>query len=206
MSNLGEVVGSLMVGLIRARRIADEQSAVVAEYYKSNPLLEGLSVPRIRIPEFTIDMPFLIEGYSVGDIGAIQNPVTIADTANSQLRSTLSKNNIKLNPAFHRVFVGEVKSRLALVKRSPDIISKETVVRNVLDAFADAITKTKTTLTSSDKNAIAGDLRSRISKIGIVKEPVASGIKVGIKTAEVKEQASSANVVRLKITLKEELI
>ena len=204
MADLGDLLGSLMSGLIRARRMADEQTAALAEYYKGNPLLEGLSVPRIRIPELTIDMPFLIEDYVGGKAGEMKEPAKIAAVANLQLRSTLSKNNIKLNAAFHQAFAREVKSQLAMVKQSGQPIMEEAVARSVQDAFADALTKTKTIMTASEKESIARDLRTKVSTVSIAKEPVASSIVANIKTADVKEQASNTNVVRLKITLKEE--
>ncbi|MCZ7401525.1 MAG: hypothetical protein O8C61_04815 [Candidatus Methanoperedens sp.] len=184
--------------------MADEQTAALAEYYKSNPLLEGLSVPRIRIPELTIDMPMLIEISLEGQSGEMADPTIIADAAESQLKATLSKENIKINPAFHETFLNEVKNRLDLVKQTQAPIMKETVARSVQDAFAATVAKMKTSLTPLHKEAIARDLRARVSTVGIAKEPVPSSIVANIKTADVKEQASNTTVVRLKITLKEE--
>jgi len=204
MADLGDLLGSLMSGLIRARRMADEQTAALAEYYKDNPLLEGLSVPRIRIPELTIDMPMLIENHVEGQGGEMEDLTKIADAAEAQLKTTLSKNNIKITPTFHKKFLEEIKNQLALVKQTGAPIMKETVARTVQGAFAVALTKTKTTLTASDKEAIARDLRARVSTVSIAKEPVASSIVANIKTADVKERASNTSVVRLKITLKEE--
>lgn len=61
MSELSEVLGALMISLVHARRLADEETAAVAEYYKDHPLLEGMSLPRVRVPELTIDMPLTID-------------------------------------------------------------------------------------------------------------------------------------------------
>jgi hypothetical protein len=204
MADLGDLMGSLMSGLIRARRIADEQTAALAEYYKTNPLLEGLSVPRIRIPELTIDMPLLIEDYAGGEVGQIEGPAKIATAAESQLKSTSSRNNIKINADLQKAFVSQVKSRVMQVKQSGGPVTRETVVRSVQDAFSDALIKTKSTLTASERETIAKDLRAKVSAIGIAKEPVTPSIVANIKTADVKERASDANVVRLKITMKEE--
>lgn len=204
MADLGDLLGSLMIGLIRARRMADEQTAALAEYYKSIPLLEGLSVPRIRIPELTIDMPMLIENHVEGQSGEIEYPTKIADAAEAQLRATLSRNKIKINPTFHEAFLNEVKNQLELAKQTGAPIMRENVARSVQDAFAATLIKTKTTLTATDKEAIARDLRAKVSTVSIAKEPVPSSIVANIKTADVKEQASTASIVRLKITLKEE--
>ncbi len=204
MADLGELLGSMMCGVIHARRMADEQTAALAEYYKSNPLLEGLSVPRIRIPELTIDMPMLIEISLEGQSGEMADPTKIADAAEAQLKTTLSKENIKINPAFHEAFLNEVKNRLELVKQTQAPIMKETVARSVQDAFAATVAKMKTTLIATHKEASARDLRAKVSTVSIAKEPVASSIVANIRTADVKEQASNTSVVRLKITMKEE--
>ncbi|TFH42149.1 MAG: hypothetical protein E4G94_06785 [ANME-2 cluster archaeon] len=193
-----------MSGVIRARRIADEQTAALAEYYKDNPLLEGLSVPRIRIPELTIDIPMLIENHVEGQNGKMEDSAKIADIANAQLKKTLDRNNIEIDPTFSEIFSNEVKNQLELGKLTGAPIMKETVARSVQDAFAASLIKTKTTLTIQDKEVIAKDLRARVPTISIVKEPVTPSIVANIKTADVKERASNTNVVRLKITLKEE--
>jgi hypothetical protein len=83
-------------------------------------------------------------------------------------------------------------------------ITQEAVIRSAQSAFINAETKTKTILSPADKDNIAKDLREKISVAGIVKGSVASDIIANIKTADVKDKASSTNVVRLKITLKEE--
>lgn len=204
MADLGDLLGSLMSGLIRARRMADEQTAALAEYYKSIPLLEGLSVPRIRIPELTIDMPFLIESDLEGEKGVMEEPVKIASALDAQLEATLTKNNIKPTPLFRKTFTEEVTTRLAMINETRAPIMKETIARCVQDAFTATLKKAKTSLTDKHKAAIAGDLRAKAASVGIAKESVPPSIVANIKTSDVKEQSSATNVVRLKITLKEE--
>ncbi|MFA7059343.1 MAG: hypothetical protein WC156_00830 [Pedobacter sp.] len=204
MADLGDLLGSLMSGLIRARRMADEQTAALAEYYKSIPLLEGLSVPRIRIPELTIDMPFLIDNDLEGEKGAMEEPAKIASALDSQLESTLTKNNIKPSPIFRKTFAEEVNTRLVMLKQTRAPVMEETIARCVQDAFTATLKKTKTSLTDKHKETIARDLRAKASTVGIAKESVPPSIVANIKTSDVKEQSSTTSVVRLKITLKEE--
>lgn len=204
MPDLGNVLGSLMSGLLRARRMADEQTAALAEYYKDNPLLEGLSVPRIRIPELTIDMPFLVEDQVEGVTGEMEDPLKITDAVELQMKETLAKLDITASPSFHKAFAADLKNSLATIKQSETPVMKETIARSVQDAFASAVTRSKIPLTGSQKETIARDLRAGISKTGMVKKPLASSIIANIKTADIKDKASAATVVRLKITLKEE--
>jgi hypothetical protein len=204
MADLGELVGSLMCGLVRARRMADEQTAALAEYYSNTPLLEGLSVPRIRIPELTIDMPVLIDGFTSGTVGQMQTPAKIAAAANAQLTATLTKNKMKLSPSFHKEFIREVTSQLKAIQESGRPAMEEAVARTVQNAFADTLARTRAGVTGAERETIARDLRNEASRMAIVSEPVAPGIGANVKTADVKEQSSAATAVRLTITLKEE--
>jgi hypothetical protein len=204
MADLGDLLGSFMSGLIRARRMADEQTAALAEYYKSNPLLEGLSVPRIRIPELTIDMPFIVENHVAGEKGVMEDPRKIADSAITLVNDFLSKSDIKSNPTFNKLFEKEVINQLASVNKSGLPIMKETVVRTIQSTFINALTKSKIALTTIQKDNLARSLRDKISTISVVKEQTSSSIVANIRTSDVKEQTTSTSVVRLKITLKEE--
>ncbi len=204
MADLGNLLGSLMSNIVQARRMADEQTAALAEYYKDNPLLEGLTVPRIRIPELTIDLPLLIEDHVDGAFGKMNTPEKIAAIAREELKATAAKNAIKINAATQKDFENEVKRRLVALEQSGVIIMKETVVRSVQDAFSDVLSRTDTKLTSKDREIIAKNLRAKIGPVSLAKEPVASSIVGNIKTSDVKERATPTSVVRLKVTFKEE--
>ena len=60
MVELGELIGGIMSGLTRARRDADVTAALVAEEYRLHSLLGGVSAPRIRLSEVTIELPVII--------------------------------------------------------------------------------------------------------------------------------------------------
>jgi hypothetical protein len=204
MADLGELIGSLMVGVIRARRMADEETAALAEYYKTNPLLEQLSVPRVRIPDLTIDMPFLVEDSLGGEAGNIGSPEKIAAASSDKLKAVIASSGIKVNPAFHEKFSLEVIKQLKAAQASGAPPAKESVTRSVLSAFTGALTESKSELSSAQKETLSNALTEKASEVAIAKAAVAPSILANIKTAEVKEKSSSANVVRLKITLKEE--
>jgi len=66
MSDFAEVVGTLLAGLARARGTADEETAVLAEHYRKQPLLAGMSVPRVRVPEMMVELPVIVEAHEEG--------------------------------------------------------------------------------------------------------------------------------------------
>lgn len=204
MAELGDVIGALMSGLLRARYIADEQTAALAEHYKANPLLEGLSVPRIRVPELTIDLPILIEAYQEGEAGQMAPSDVIAQESLTQLKNTLTKTKTKLPAGFLTGLSTALKKRLELAKQEKTGVSKETAVRTVQSTIAEALKSANVTLANADKEALARDIRNRVAAVSLTKAPVSPKIVSIVRTADVKEQASSANVVRLKLTLKEE--
>lgn len=204
MADLGNVLGSLMSAVIKARKMADEQTAALAEYYKSQPLLEGLTVPRVRIPELSIDMPLLIESEMSGSESEMKDPSTIANSAFEILKSSLDKYKIKTSSAFRRKFMAVASQNLTARKRSGVNIMPESIARTIQEAFAEAVAEERITLSAENKAEIAHLLRTNVSKIGISKDAVASSIKTNILTTEIKDKSSSNTVMRMKITLKEE--
>lgn len=204
MLDIGDIVGSLMSGLIQARRVADEQTASLAEYYLSNPLLEGLSVPRIRIPELTIDMPILIGDYHEAIAGKMADHNEIIAAALEQINSNMRQHNIKVEAMFHHDFEEEAKKRLDEISKSSLPIMKESVLRGILSAVDNALGTSKTILVNSVRELLTIGLRNKVSSMCIAKPHTYSKVEPNVKTADVKEQGTPTSVVRLKITLREE--
>ena len=204
MADLGDLIGSMMSGLLKARRIADEHTAALAEYYKENPLLEGLSIPRIRIPEITIDFPAIIENQSDDESGVMEEPEKIQKEIEKQLKTTLETNNIKTEATFNRLFIAGVSKQLSEIKSSGTPVVKESLSRGVQQAFAEALKRSNTQLSTEEKTLITHELRSVVSKTSMVKRPVSAGIISNIRTSDVKEHATPNTAARIKITLREE--
>lgn len=204
MAELGDIVGALMAGLLRARCIADEQTAALAERYRDNPLLEGLSVPRIRIPELVIDMPILIEDFQDGERAEMVSPEKIIDFVFSRIKLAMSGFKKKIPAAFHESFTAEAERRLLLLQRQPAAMTREAVVRVVQGAFSVGVSKSGMVLEKAEFEQVAKDIRLAITELGLLKESVNPKIIPNIKTSEVKERATAASVVRLKVTFKEE--
>jgi len=205
MNDIGTLLGSIMVGLLDARRIADEQTAALAEYYKnSNSPLAGLTVPRIRIPEFTIDMPFLIENALNGEDGEIADYTQIAKLSEAVFNSKMTGQNTRSTSAFRKTYTADIKKELESLKSANAPVMRENVVRKVQDTFITALNKSKMEIPEAKKEEIIKLLRTEVSKMCIVKEVITPKLMTTVNTSAVKENASSSTVVRLKITLKEE--
>lgn len=80
MPKLTDVLGAIMADIAEARRIADEQTISIAQRYRNDQYLRGMTVPRLRLPEIVMELPIVIErcdaeaasssGQSAGSLGA----------------------------------------------------------------------------------------------------------------------------------------
>lgn len=202
--DLGAILGSLMSGVIQARRISDEQTAELAEYYRENPLLEGLTVPRIRIPELVIDLPLLVEDFIDGEAAKTESPKIISEKATKELLAKAKLHNIDLPNGFKAKFKAEIVELITKMNETGAPMVKENIIRNVQKALANQLKAHDVKLTRRQKILISKSIRDSLTVENIGKKPIAAAIKSNIKTADVKEKSSNANVVRVKVTFKEE--
>lgn len=211
MSELSDVLGALMVSLVHAQRIADEETAAVAEYYKDHPLLEGLSLPRIRVPELTIDMPITIDEHKEATNAEMESPTEIHRALNAQLKQTLDDENVlSKTQTFMSNFDKEAiralkevaeKDRQGVVK-----FSREMVVRSLDQALQTALKKSNADkeLTADQKNRIRSQMRHRVSDVSLKSVSMPSSLTTTVTSDAVKENANAISSTRLKITLREE--
>lgn len=203
MTDVGEIIGSLMTGLINARRVADEHTAALAEHYKDNPLLEGLSIPRIRIPELTVDMPILLEEFEEARHVEMKAPDAIANDVLANVKTTISGMNVDVDDRFYNELEKDILDDLHAIKEKGHVV-RESVIRSVQDVLSKNIKSKNIELSLSNNETLNKEMRKKIYSSCIVKESKPTLIKANAITADVKEKASPNNVVRIKITLKEE--
>lgn len=206
MSDLGTLLGALISGVVHARRIADEESAAVAEYYKDNPLLSGMSIPRVRVPEITIDIPMLIDAEDEGEPDQVADSVAIKDTISRDLQASLKREGLTISEDDLKKFDQTLEYQLSKVStptsyRSP----REAVIRTAEDVFSETLKDTVVNSgTSAAASRVVSDLRFSASGSALSKVGRAPQILATVVTAEVKERSSQTNVSRMQLTLKEE--
>ena len=206
MADLGVLLGALISGVVHARRIADEESAAVAEHYKDNPLLAGMSIPRVRIPEISIDIPMLIEAQDEGEADQVADSATIVTAVSKELKASLSREGLSLGATEVKTFETDLTQQLARIAvptgyRSP----REAIIRAAEDAYSATVRDkivSKGTLAAA--NRVVSNLRFSASGSALQKVGRSPQIGASILTAEVKEKSAQANVSRMTLTLKEE--
>lgn len=209
MSNLGELLGTLMVSLAKARQIADAETAAMAEWYKAHPLLEGVGVPRVRVPELVIEVPLLLQSEERGEPNKIAEPHVIANAARAELVTSAQRAGSELttdivNKAVAEITTGvsDLQTQAAMGGRS---ISREAVARLAENAVAHALSGAPSLKLGGDAvRSIVGDVRRRVQDSAEITPGRAPRINATLMTSEVKEKADPSTVTRIRMTLREE--
>ncbi|MFE6922900.1 hypothetical protein ACFVAV_17860 [Nocardia sp. NPDC057663] len=61
MVRLGSVVGGILAELTQARVVADRLTRVLVDEYEDDPILSGMSVPRVKLSEATVTVRYTIQ-------------------------------------------------------------------------------------------------------------------------------------------------
>ncbi len=206
MTDLGHVLGTLLASLAKARHIADLQTAEIAEEYRENPLLEGLSVPRIRVPELRIELPLLIEGEAEGSPGRLHDPEYIARKAVSAIHEELNADDLRLQTNIRQQLLKELSAGLTRKAKPHATVTKETVARQAEHIARQVLLSTPLAeqLSEETLRAILAAVRRRIHETAEIAPPQSPGIKVNTISNEIKDHASPAVVARLTLAMREE--
>ncbi|OQX64136.1 MAG: hypothetical protein B5M56_00750 [Desulfococcus sp. 4484_241] len=209
MADLGELIGTFLSSVAHARRIADEETTAIAEYYKDNPLLEGMSVPRIRVSELTLELPVLILGYDEGKAPILRDSSEIVKAVNDELQNQLKILDPPQHEQFQKLFQNNLLNELKRIKpigTSGQYFQREHIVRAVDKAFCKSTDEMKKVVRIPPEQAkfISKSIQRIASNIAFEKKGIPPKIDASIITSEIKERASAGNVPRIRLVVKEE--
>ncbi len=206
MSELSRLLGSILADIAHARRIADQETAAIAEYYRSNPLLEGMSLPRIRIPEIVIDLPMLIEGATEGEPSILEEPEQIVKEVREEILTASKNAGLKITDSFLKLFEKRLRQDLERLQKddSERGYPRESVIRATDSAFSSAIIDRQEKITPAQIKRLAEVARQKAGQVSLRKAGLPPSLVVNIKTEDIKLSANAGVVTRLKLVLKEE--
>lgn len=207
MADLGKLLGSLLASIAHARRIADEETAAIAEYYRSSPLLEGMSLPRVRVPELVIDLPMLIQATEEGEPNILQDDAVVRGAVTEELLRAAKREGFAVSQTLQKRFDEKLQLELTKVKSDGTERSypREMVVKAVDEAFASTMAEERHEKASTlQTRRIAEMVRQKANEVALKKVGRPPTIGASILTEEVKQQANTGVVTRLKLVLKEE--
>jgi hypothetical protein len=207
MKTLSDIVGALMTDMVNARRIADEHTVRVAQLYKKEPLLSGMSVPRIRIPEITIEMPIVVKMGEGAQEEKNTPPQDVVNRARKFLTKKQKKENLDfLSSEFIGEFCSEFKSRLDdIVSRRGGAIAMRTAFANEAgNVLNELLDKLDTTPSKAITDKLYNELENEIYWVAVKKEAKPSSINIHAETEKVKTRTDPKNATRIRIVMKEE--
>ncbi|MBK6850725.1 MAG: hypothetical protein IPG93_03710 [Burkholderiales bacterium] len=208
MPDLGDLLGLLVSGVTRARRMADEESALIAEQYRRNPLLEGLSVPRVRIPEMTVELPLLLQSYEAGRAAVPNDAKKIVTVLLEQAGESLTRLKLDLSKEDQARLRGNLDRlvRAAVSSTSAATGYREAVSRAAQQALLDVLDAggLRVKFSPAAVRDLLADLQLRALDVAEKTPAEPPRLQASILTAEVKDKADLGNAARIRMTLKEE--
>lgn len=214
MPTLGQLLGALMSDITHARRISDECAVRLAEYYQSEPLLQGLPIPRVRLSEVVIEFPVIVDGYIVGSIAEFKEVDTIANNFCQAATNVLNQQKTFIDE-FETKFQASIQPRLvsALGSTTPGfggVSMKERVFQSAQDTFDEVLRTSDVTVSFELRNSIQKAFRLVANIETFVSPAMDASISVKVESNDLKNHAKvevGANTLtNLRVVVKEEEI
>lgn len=214
MADLSEVLGAVLASITQARRIADEETAALVEHYRSTPLLEGMTLPRIRLPEVVLEIPVLIEDFR--ETGRSRDgrpdidPADVTEALACELTSSAERLGVRLPKVFTGRFEKEVARELArFAGKRPSPLTVEGLVRATSTALSQTLCEDRVErFDTAGVRTLQADLGRVVHGLFVPPDgpPLehSAGIDVTVLTEAIKERGWPGDVARLRLTLREE--
>lgn len=208
-NTLGEILGAILTAVAHARRMADEETVAIAEYYKQNPLLAGLSVPRIRIPQFDVDIPVVIDRFKTATRGKAASAEEVSAAVTESLRKEVDKLDDEDSDALARSFEPAFRERLTSVLaheaiRAPSLAAEE-VSRVAEESVIAALGPHRAERLDREKMAhIVSEVRTTAARTAIIRPSLPPQMAVSVVTSSIKDLADPNSVTRIHLSIRED--
>ncbi len=215
MPNLGDYLGSLLGEITRARVQADLEAARVAEIYAGHPLLRRFPIPRVRLPNVTIDAPVIISEVDEGEPPESCKPEQPPFDAD-RLVGCIERYLVEELEPFG---IKPIKRDLEILRRTLRKKSRRLLRRHKpaapVSLFAKDLSRVIPPLVRkyrlAEQKLTDDDLQTLQSgAIDVARQellemlPIPPSIRVSALTHEIKEIGDTERVVRLKLSVVEE--
>jgi hypothetical protein len=200
MPRLGDVIGSMLSDVARARVRSDIEAVRIAEAYSGDPLLKHLSVPRFRLPDLVVDLPVLVARFddAASDLDAWHVAEPNATEVRQAVREALSQSGTKLSGTQARGGVaGGAPNQLLM---TPGRISDE-----LADAAITALGATpRADISPETQRTLGQSLRASMTTLLATKIVPSPSLEVWVTAEDIKAHADSGNLIHLRLTIVED--
>ncbi len=198
---LESVIGSVVSAVAQARRIADEESVAIAEYYRQHPRLCDLSAPRIRLPEVTVDLPVVVDDHTAGSPGTVATPAAVNTAARNAIKEALKAQGERLPSGVLSTFRDSFAEK----------VSDKPAPSEARAVYADAADSALAAVFAADGlelNAVAASklrdsVRHAVDRAAIGEAAIGPRTEVSIKSAEIAARDPGA-VTTIRLSIREE--
>lgn len=205
MPTLENVLGAIVSSIASARRMADEQTVAIAEHYQSSPLLKGLTVPRLRLPEISVDLPLVVDSQADGSDGEPEKETVVYTAIRQELSEVERELRLRLPtgflPTLQSTFKKHVKKR-GVTARTAKSVYSDAINTALADLAADE--RFKTVFSRNRLAFLQKRLGARATSVAVKRPALHPHMNVKVTTDEVKNNSDPQTVTRIKIIMREE--
>jgi len=205
VSDLGEVIGAILAGIAHARRVSDEETAAIAEYYREHELLSGLSAPRLRLPSVKLDLPVIVDEHQLGDEDEAEIPSKVSRLVIKDLAAAAKKSRVSLPRGFSKTLREELEAAYAQLPRKGRGL-RTRFGRTTAEVFK-IVVEDKAFgphLPRNFQSLAAKRLAAHSRLVALKRTPRPPNLQVTVLTEKIRQESDPANVARLSIELREE--
>jgi hypothetical protein len=210
MPNLGDIVGLVVSEMSIARVQSDLESLRIAQIYASHSLLRQLPIPRMRLPEVTIELPLIIDGADepAGGGGARGrvDPDVMRKAASGAVLTTFREADIDLGDRqqeLDALIAARVKE---IGDNDDDPIRFADDVAHLAQRFVSArIDAERLPIRPLSEKAVTSLQMALQSKLAALR-PQPPRLRVAATGSELRERATSENLLRLRLTIREDAL
>ena len=198
---LESVIGSVVSAVAQARRIADEESVAIAEYYRQHPRLCDLSAPRIRLPEVTVDLPVVVDDHTTGSPGTAATPAAVNTAARNAIKETLKAQGERLPGGVLSTFRDSFAAKVA---DKPSPTEARAVYADAADnALAAVFADDRLALNAVAASKLRDSVRQAVDRAAIGQAAIGPRTEVSIRSAEIAARDPNA-VTTIRLSIREE--
>lgn len=208
-SGLGEILGGVLAALAHARRVADEETVAIAEYYRNEPLLAGMSVPRVRVPQLEVEIPVVIERFTESSAGKAASGVTITAAAVKTLKEAAARERLQVPQTVTKSYEKALQSRLQALLSDEQPGRRrnlsEAVARETQAAFLEVLKQEgRGRFEPAQVQPMLAALRDVATRVAMAEPAAPPEFRVSVLTSDVKDRADPKSVARIHLTIRED--
>lgn len=217
MAQLGSVVGGILAELARARVVADRLTRDLVGEYEDDPILSGLSVPRVKLSEATLTVRYVVN--EVASAEPVEpDPVVVGSRWQKVARDELvprALESLGVTGDERRAVSKVIAVKAVGVRTTEQALGGDTAalvdatVEGVLESWNEIPVGVRRRL--GGKSAFRSELRTRAAtqlesflaraaRDRLLSSVLASKIDVGVLTADLPEDPSRIQEVQLTVT------